>query len=1462
MAYLGVEPGSRSVRNSTVHTAAAGQNTYSVTGGYMKGYVDVFVNGTKTLNFTATDNQSVVLNANSTLNDKVEIIAYSPLAIYSVVNKSGDAMGGDLTLPNLIATANVGGANGYFNNLRVNQNTFINNSLTVIGNTTHTGSLTLTGNLNLTGSLIITGEATSVTTQSLAVEDSIITMAANNTTGDTLDIGFAGKYNNGSANVWTGLIRNATDKEYYFFQEYDTTPGNDIDILDASFQIANVHANFTGNVQSNNITVVQLNATNLNMTSSITLTGDASGYKQNSTTVYGGDAGAGFGRIEYYANKWVFNAGSDSANIAFFQRGNLVKSFIDDNGDFSGTANNANNLGGTAAASYLQTSGSYTISGTRIHTANLEVRTANLIINTSAGIVANGTMGTNGQVLTSNGTTLYWSSSGAGVNTDAQYIWTNNHTFRSTITFGNSTVNSTINSTILAISSVTANLTGNVAATTITGNLTGNVAATTITGNLTGNVAATTITGNLTGNVIATTISGNLTGNVAATTITGNLTGNVVATTVNSSSINATSSLIVGANVTMNTTTLTMGNSTHIGAPQVIVSNTSGTTTINTNYVSTTTITGNLTGNVAAVTISGNLTGNVVATTITGNLTGNVLATTVNAATFQVGTAFTANATVVNAVSYNIGTFVVANSTVVNATHLGGTAAASYQLNSTLNANIAAYLPTYTGTVNASLFQVGTAFTANATVVNAVSYNAGTRVVANTTVVNATHLEGVAAASYVNTSGNYTVSGNLNFTGSNSTVNAVFRVVNSTANVFFAAANGNVGIGNTSPAHKLRVEGTTSLAGAVSDITTLAAGNTTITGFVNSTTTGQFGGNLTLASTSAIIANSVAGTSGQVLTSNGSAVYWSTVSSGSGTVTSITMGNGLSSTQSPLTTSGTMSVVAGTGGGLVSNASGVFVTAGTGTVVNATGVHVNASYIATISANNTTYVNGKTEGNLNVNNATTAYGKTEGNLNVNNAIYMNGNNVLSVMESLRANRNLSGGGTITVSASGDVLWSSRFIVISNGRGTHFSTSGYFDITCPVTGTITGVGGATNKTATAAGIPLGAWEALYYILPIGSAATSLAANFRVVNYTADVEIPSDWVLVCVKNNDNGNFTFNNGVTLEAGQSYDTTLWNSSISPASNNATNLGGFAAANYARTDTADSFDGVVTFNANAVLTKLLSANASFGTAGQFLRSGATTNTYWGSLLSADVTTALGYTPYNSTNPSGYVTSSGVTSITGGTGLSGGTITTTGTLSVNASYIATIAVPLTGGTMSGALTVSGTGAAILQTSGDIYAYRSGGTTGVIFLNSGGTRYLYYDGTNYQMPGTALYVGGDIIAFSSDIRIKKDIRQIEHPLEKIKQIRGVRYNHNEFGLEQGMPKEPQVGVIAQEVEKVLPEVVTLAPFDYDGVDDHGNKRSKSGENYKTVKYEKIVPLLIEAIKELSAQVDDLKKRLGD
>lgn len=94
----------------------------------------------------------------------------------------------------------------------------------------------------------------------------------------------------------------------------------------------------------------------------------------------------------------------------------------------------------------------------------------------------------------------------------------------------------------------------------------------------------------------------------------------------------------------------------------------------------------------------------------------------------------------------------------------------------------------------------------------------------------------------------------------------------------------------------------------------------------------------------------------------------------------------------------------------------------------------------------------------------------------------------------------------------------------------------------------------------------------------------------------------------------------------------------------------------------------------------------------------------------------------------------------------------------------------------------------------------------------------------------LNVGGDVTAFaSSDERLKTDIKPINNALEKVNQISGVLFKWNELSDKTG----DDVGVIAQEIEKVLPEAVTTRE-----------------DGYKAVRYEKIVPLLIEAIKELA------------
>jgi hypothetical protein len=141
------------------------------------------------------------------------------------------------------------------------------------------------------------------------------------------------------------------------------------------------------------------------------------------------------------------------------------------------------------------------------------------------------------------------------------------------------------------------------------------------------------------------------------------------------------------------------------------------------------------------------------------------------------------------------------------------------------------------------------------------------------------------------------------------------------------------------------------------------------------------------------------------------------------------------------------------------------------------------------------------------------------------------------------------------------------------------------------------------------------------------------------------------------------------------------------------------------------------------------------------------------------------------------------------------------------------------------------------------------------------------GNNYQMNslgvgcgpsgvGGTIYTTNNIVAYYSDQRLKKDIELIVDPLNKVLSLRGVTYTQNLAAEQYGYTDySRQVGVIAQDVQAVLPEAVKLAPFD-----SNEDGTSKSGENYMTVQYEKIVPLLIEAIKELTAKVAVLEEKL--
>ena len=109
---------------------------------------------------------------------------------------------------------------------------------------------------------------------------------------------------------------------------------------------------------------------------------------------------------------------------------------------------------------------------------------------------------------------------------------------------------------------------------------------------------------------------------------------------------------------------------------------------------------------------------------------------------------------------------------------------------------------------------------------------------------------------------------------------------------------------------------------------------------------------------------------------------------------------------------------------------------------------------------------------------------------------------------------------------------------------------------------------------------------------------------------------------------------------------------------------------------------------------------------------------------------------------------------------------------------------------------------------------------------------------------------DVVAFStSDERLKENVKLIENPIDKVKQIRGVEFDWKPLTDDEKKNihgnEGHDVGVIAQDVEKVLPEVVT-----------------ERDNGYKAVKYEKMVSLLIESVKEQQKQIEELKSEIQE
>lgn len=215
---------------------------------------------------------------------------------------------------------------------------------------------------------------------------------------------------------------------------------------------------------------------------------------------------------------------------------------------------------------------------------------------------------------------------------------------------------------------------------------------------------------------------------------------------------------------------------------------------------------------------------------------------------------------------------------------------------------------------------------------------------------------------------------------------------------------------------------------------------------------------------------------------------------------------------------------------------------------------------------------------------------------------------------------------------------------------------------------------------------------------------------------------------------------------------------------------------------------------------------------------------------------------YPASNPSGYTTNTGtVTSVAAGSYLTGGTITTSGTLAVDATSANTASKVV-------ARDASGDFSA-----GTITASLSGNATSATTATTASTANALATGNNYQVnslgvgtaaSGTAgeIRATNNITAYYSDDNLKTRLGRIENALDKLCSLDGFYYEANETAQALGYEVHREVGVSAQQMQAVLPEIVVPAPID---------------EKYLTVRYERALPLIVEAIKELRAEVQALK-----
>lgn len=259
-----------------------------------------------------------------------------------------------------------------------------NNSLNANTGGVITGPVTVAANLTITGNLTVIGNTVTTNIETLNISDPLIYLAANNYSGDAVEIGFAANYFDGSTNRHTGVFRESSNKEFYVFDNYTPEPtGNLIDINDVSFRVATLNANLKSQL-------ITLNGQNLQ-------TYIDNAYNQANTAATNASTAQNKADNAFHqANAAYAQANTNATSITAIQAVNLTQ-----NTNITNAQNKADSAFHQANSAYIHANAAFDKANTDV--TNINISSADY---GSATGVASFKVAANGRIISANTTTI------------------------------------------------------------------------------------------------------------------------------------------------------------------------------------------------------------------------------------------------------------------------------------------------------------------------------------------------------------------------------------------------------------------------------------------------------------------------------------------------------------------------------------------------------------------------------------------------------------------------------------------------------------------------------------------------------------------------------------------------------------------------------------------------------------------------------------------------------------------------------------------------------------------------------------------------------------------------------------------------------------------------------------------------------------------------------------------------